>query len=162
MCVFTAQALKEASNANLLSRAWWFPFFRYLEGNVSANGALPRQYEWPLPWPKRLRSGVLPGKRSLIKGVWRNKELRTRCLCCCRYVTIGWKTVKRAVTCTFAGGPCPPRGCLEGTCCCEPRLTTSFAWSRGADWPRLLVSGHFHHLQPGSQTARQTDASSKL
>nr|CAB3266028.1 phosphatidylcholine:ceramide cholinephosphotransferase 2-like [Phallusia mammillata] len=61
-------ALKEESNANMLSRAWWFPIFRYLEGNVCAS-ALPRQFEWPLPWPRNLRNSAITGRRSPIKGV---------------------------------------------------------------------------------------------
>jgi len=43
--------LASPSPAGYLSRVWWFPMFRYLEANVT--GPLPRQYEWPLPWPRR-------------------------------------------------------------------------------------------------------------
>lgn len=34
----------------MISREWWFFFFSYLEKNV--RGPVPRQYNWPLPWPK--------------------------------------------------------------------------------------------------------------
>ncbi|XP_001604236.1 phosphatidylcholine:ceramide cholinephosphotransferase 2 isoform X3 [Nasonia vitripennis] len=44
--------LKQYGPNNFLARLWWFPLFRYFEKNVS--GTLPRQYEWPLPWPRRL------------------------------------------------------------------------------------------------------------
>ncbi|XP_014237769.1 phosphatidylcholine:ceramide cholinephosphotransferase 2-like isoform X2 [Trichogramma pretiosum] len=37
---------------NFFTRLWWFPIFMYFEKNV--NGVVPRQYEWPLPWPRRL------------------------------------------------------------------------------------------------------------
>ncbi|KAF2355835.1 Sphingomyelin synthase-like domain [Trinorchestia longiramus] len=43
--------LKEAGPHNYFSRIWWFSVFRYFEGNV--GGTVPRQYEWPLPWPRR-------------------------------------------------------------------------------------------------------------
>ncbi|KAK0175485.1 hypothetical protein PV327_009232 [Microctonus hyperodae] len=43
--------LKQSGPSNLLSRLWWFPLFKYLEKNVGGN--LPRQYDWPLPWPRR-------------------------------------------------------------------------------------------------------------
>ncbi|XP_075216755.1 phosphatidylcholine:ceramide cholinephosphotransferase 2-like isoform X2 [Lycorma delicatula] len=43
--------LKQPSTNNCLSRIWWFRFFRYFEGNVGAP--IPRQYDWPLPWPRR-------------------------------------------------------------------------------------------------------------
>jgi shingomyelin synthase len=42
--------LKESSASNLLSRECWFGFFRYMEQNVGAS--VPRQFEWPLPWPR--------------------------------------------------------------------------------------------------------------
>lgn len=44
-------SLKVASQNNYLSRSWWFPLFSYFEKNV--GGVVPRQYEWPLPWPRR-------------------------------------------------------------------------------------------------------------
>ncbi|XP_058810009.1 phosphatidylcholine:ceramide cholinephosphotransferase 2-like isoform X2 [Phymastichus coffea] len=44
--------LKQYGSNNFLARLWWFPIFRYFEKNVS--GTVPRQYEWPLPWPRRL------------------------------------------------------------------------------------------------------------
>lgn len=44
-------SLKNASPNNFLSRIWWFPLFSYFEKNV--YGVVPRQYEWPLPWPRR-------------------------------------------------------------------------------------------------------------
>ncbi|CAG7716201.1 unnamed protein product [Allacma fusca] len=40
--------LKNASTSNFLSRIWWFPIFRYLEGNV--GGVLPKVYS--CPWMK--------------------------------------------------------------------------------------------------------------
>ncbi|XP_044012614.1 phosphatidylcholine:ceramide cholinephosphotransferase 2-like isoform X3 [Aphidius gifuensis] len=36
---------------NFLARLWWFPLFKYFEKNV--GGVVPRQYEWPLPWPRK-------------------------------------------------------------------------------------------------------------
>lgn len=48
------QKLKEWGPNNYLSRVWWFPVFRYFEGNVM--GPVPRQYDWPLPWPRRFLS----------------------------------------------------------------------------------------------------------
>ncbi|KAH9376384.1 hypothetical protein HPB48_001771 [Haemaphysalis longicornis] len=44
-------SLKVASENNFLSRSWWFPLFTYFEKNV--GGVLPREYEWPLPWPRK-------------------------------------------------------------------------------------------------------------
>ncbi|KAJ8919917.1 hypothetical protein NQ315_006446 [Exocentrus adspersus] len=44
-------SLKQYSSNNLLSREWWFGMFLYFEGNV--GGPLPRQFNWPLPWPRR-------------------------------------------------------------------------------------------------------------
>ncbi|XP_050532109.1 phosphatidylcholine:ceramide cholinephosphotransferase 2-like isoform X2 [Daktulosphaira vitifoliae] len=41
---------KQSSTYNYLSRAWWFRIFCYFEENI--DGPLPRQYDWPLPWPK--------------------------------------------------------------------------------------------------------------
>ncbi|KAG0411872.1 hypothetical protein HPB47_011010, partial [Ixodes persulcatus] len=46
------QSLKNPSQNNYLARAWWFFIFSYFEKNVGA--VVPRQYEWPLPWPRRL------------------------------------------------------------------------------------------------------------
>lgn len=43
--------LKQSSPNNFLGREWWYSIFLYFEGNVS--GPLPRQYDWPLPWPRR-------------------------------------------------------------------------------------------------------------
>ncbi|XP_064457925.1 phosphatidylcholine:ceramide cholinephosphotransferase 2-like [Ornithodoros turicata] len=40
-----------SQNNNFLARVWWFPLFTYFEKNV--GGVVPRQYEWPLPWPRR-------------------------------------------------------------------------------------------------------------
>lgn len=45
------QSLKNPSQNNYLARAWWFFIFSYFEKNVGA--VVPRQYEWPLPWPRR-------------------------------------------------------------------------------------------------------------
>ncbi|XP_046392399.1 phosphatidylcholine:ceramide cholinephosphotransferase 2-like isoform X2 [Ischnura elegans] len=44
-------SLKQSGPNNFLSRVWWYSMFRYFEGNV--GGPVPRQYEWPLPWPRR-------------------------------------------------------------------------------------------------------------
>lgn len=33
-----------------LTRDFWFPLLQYFERNV--RGPLPKQFEWPLPWPK--------------------------------------------------------------------------------------------------------------
>ncbi|XP_066260359.1 phosphatidylcholine:ceramide cholinephosphotransferase 2-like isoform X2 [Euwallacea similis] len=46
--------LKQFSSNNLLSRSWWFALFLYFEGNV--GGPVPRQFDWPLPWPRRWHS----------------------------------------------------------------------------------------------------------
>ncbi|EEB16485.1 Phosphatidylcholine:ceramide cholinephosphotransferase, putative [Pediculus humanus corporis] len=45
---------KELGPNNFLARVWWYPVFKYFEGNVA--GPLPRQYDWPLPWPRRFLS----------------------------------------------------------------------------------------------------------
>lgn len=44
-------SLKKPGSHNYLARAWWFPLFRYFEANVGVK--VPRQHEWPLPWPRR-------------------------------------------------------------------------------------------------------------
>ncbi|KAL1516852.1 hypothetical protein ABEB36_000697 [Hypothenemus hampei] len=46
--------LKQFSSNNLLSRLWSFSLFLYFEGNV--GGPLPKQFDWPLPWPRRWQS----------------------------------------------------------------------------------------------------------
>ncbi|XP_060519262.1 phosphatidylcholine:ceramide cholinephosphotransferase 2-like isoform X2 [Cylas formicarius] len=46
--------LKQFSSNNLLSRSWWFALFLYFESNV--GGPIPRQFDWPLPWPRRWHS----------------------------------------------------------------------------------------------------------
>ncbi|XP_011305541.1 phosphatidylcholine:ceramide cholinephosphotransferase 2 isoform X3 [Fopius arisanus] len=43
--------LKQYGPNNFLARLWWFPLFKYFEKNV--GGVVPRQYDWPLPWPRR-------------------------------------------------------------------------------------------------------------
>ncbi|XP_033362316.1 phosphatidylcholine:ceramide cholinephosphotransferase 2-like isoform X1 [Bombus vosnesenskii] len=43
--------LKQYEPNNFLARLWWFPIFKYFEKNV--GGTVPRQYDWPLPWPRR-------------------------------------------------------------------------------------------------------------
>lgn len=43
--------LKQHSANNFLTRLWWFPIFKYFEKNIV--GPVPRQYDWPLPWPRR-------------------------------------------------------------------------------------------------------------
>lgn len=43
--------LKKTGPNNYLAREWWFRFFQYFEQNV--GGPVPRQYDWPLPWPRR-------------------------------------------------------------------------------------------------------------
>ncbi|XP_044258432.1 phosphatidylcholine:ceramide cholinephosphotransferase 2-like isoform X2 [Tribolium madens] len=47
-------SLKQHSPNNLLGREWWYCFFLYFEGNV--GGPIPRQFDWPLPWPRRFHS----------------------------------------------------------------------------------------------------------
>lgn len=47
-------SLKENNQSNYLERLWWYRFFQYFECNVQGN--LPRQFEWPLPWPRRWSS----------------------------------------------------------------------------------------------------------
>lgn len=42
---------KQSGPSNFLARLWWFPIFKYFEKNV--GGTVPRQYDWPLPWPRR-------------------------------------------------------------------------------------------------------------
>ncbi|CAH1108387.1 unnamed protein product [Psylliodes chrysocephalus] len=44
-------SLKQHSSNNLIGREWWFSLFLYFEGNV--GGPLPRQFNWPFPWPRR-------------------------------------------------------------------------------------------------------------
>ncbi|XP_023719587.1 phosphatidylcholine:ceramide cholinephosphotransferase 2 isoform X2 [Cryptotermes secundus] len=53
--------LKQNGPNNFLSRMWWFPLFWYFEKNV--GGPVPRQYEWPLPWPRRCH-GKHPNRNS--------------------------------------------------------------------------------------------------
>ncbi|XP_049951092.1 phosphatidylcholine:ceramide cholinephosphotransferase 2-like isoform X1 [Schistocerca serialis cubense] len=53
--------LKQNGPNNFLARLWWFPVFRYFEKNV--GGPVPRQYEWPLPWP-RWCHGKHPNRNS--------------------------------------------------------------------------------------------------
>ncbi|XP_076656199.1 phosphatidylcholine:ceramide cholinephosphotransferase 2 isoform X3 [Halictus rubicundus] len=43
--------LKQYEPNNFLTRLWWFRMFKYFEKNV--GGTVPRQYDWPLPWPRR-------------------------------------------------------------------------------------------------------------
>ncbi|XP_044735305.1 phosphatidylcholine:ceramide cholinephosphotransferase 1-like [Chrysoperla carnea] len=45
---------KNSSTNNYIGKEWWFPLFKYFECNV--GGVVPRQYNWPLPWPKRCLS----------------------------------------------------------------------------------------------------------
>ncbi|XP_039276655.1 phosphatidylcholine:ceramide cholinephosphotransferase 2-like isoform X2 [Nilaparvata lugens] len=44
--------LKHPGLNNHLSRVWWYSLFQYFEANV--GGPVPRQYDWPLPWPRRM------------------------------------------------------------------------------------------------------------
>ncbi|XP_021938002.1 phosphatidylcholine:ceramide cholinephosphotransferase 2-like isoform X5 [Zootermopsis nevadensis] len=53
--------LKHSGPNNFLSRMWWYPLFWYFEKNV--GGPVPRQYEWPLPWPRRCH-GKHPNRDS--------------------------------------------------------------------------------------------------
>lgn len=53
--------LKQNGPNNFLARLWWFPIFKYFEKNV--GGPVPRQYEWPLPWP-RWCHGKHPNRNS--------------------------------------------------------------------------------------------------
>ncbi|XP_033229824.1 phosphatidylcholine:ceramide cholinephosphotransferase 2-like isoform X2 [Belonocnema kinseyi] len=43
--------LKQNGPNNFFARLWWFPLFKYFEKNI--GGPVPRQYDWPLPWPRR-------------------------------------------------------------------------------------------------------------
>ncbi|VVC37867.1 Hypothetical protein CINCED_3A020211 [Cinara cedri] len=54
--------LKHSSSNNYLSRSWWFWIFRYFEENI--NGPIPRQYNWPLPWPRRFTAAKYPNRDS--------------------------------------------------------------------------------------------------
>ncbi|KRY71781.1 Phosphatidylcholine:ceramide cholinephosphotransferase 1 [Trichinella pseudospiralis] len=53
--------LREYSVTNLMSRECWFPLFRYMECNVAPS--VPRQFEWPLSWPRCFKSTSLSGSR---------------------------------------------------------------------------------------------------
>ncbi|KRY51442.1 Phosphatidylcholine:ceramide cholinephosphotransferase 1 [Trichinella britovi] len=53
--------LKEYSVTNLMSRECWFSLFRYMECNVAPS--VPRQFEWPLSWPRCFKSASLGGSR---------------------------------------------------------------------------------------------------
>lgn len=53
--------LKQSGSNNYLAKEWWFRFFKYFEKNV--RGPVPRQYEWPLPWPRHFHS-KLPNRES--------------------------------------------------------------------------------------------------
>lgn len=46
--------LKKSGPNNYIGREWWFPIFQYFERNV--GGPVPREYNWPLPWPRRCHS----------------------------------------------------------------------------------------------------------
>nr|XP_018914296.1 PREDICTED: phosphatidylcholine:ceramide cholinephosphotransferase 2-like isoform X2 [Bemisia tabaci] len=46
--------LKQSSSRNHLSKVWWFRLFLFFECNIGAP--VPRQYDWPLPWPRRCLS----------------------------------------------------------------------------------------------------------
>lgn len=61
------QSLKIQSKSNHWSKVWWFRIFKYFEENIRCNGCLPADYEWPLPWPIRMKYSVI--RRSPIKGV---------------------------------------------------------------------------------------------
>jgi len=45
------EILQQYGPNNFLARLWWFSIFKYFEKNV--GGTVPRQYDWPLPWPRR-------------------------------------------------------------------------------------------------------------
>ncbi|XP_049819349.1 phosphatidylcholine:ceramide cholinephosphotransferase 2 isoform X3 [Aethina tumida] len=47
-------SLKQHSPNNHIGREWWFSIFLYFEKNV--GGPVPRQFDWPLPWPRRFHS----------------------------------------------------------------------------------------------------------
>lgn len=48
------QSLKESGPQNYFGRLWWYNIFQYFECNI--QGTIPRNYEWPLPWPRRWRA----------------------------------------------------------------------------------------------------------
>lgn len=57
--------LKQSSPHNLLSREWWFVPFKYFEKNI--RGPVPRQYDWPISWPRTRRPVIMsrvPGRES--------------------------------------------------------------------------------------------------
>uniref|UniRef100_A0A336MFI9 CSON000863 protein n=1 Tax=Culicoides sonorensis TaxID=179676 RepID=A0A336MFI9_CULSO len=47
---------------NLLSREWWFFYFKYFEQNV--KGPLPHAFEWPISIPRRFLHAKLPNHRE--------------------------------------------------------------------------------------------------
>ncbi|XP_026473114.1 phosphatidylcholine:ceramide cholinephosphotransferase 2-like [Ctenocephalides felis] len=54
--------LKHKSTNNYLSRVFWFKLFRYFEKNI--GGVVPKQYDWPLPWPRKFLSRKYPNRDS--------------------------------------------------------------------------------------------------
>ncbi|XP_025420930.1 phosphatidylcholine:ceramide cholinephosphotransferase 2-like isoform X2 [Sipha flava] len=54
--------LKHSSSNNYLARSWWFWLFKYFEGNI--NGPIPRQYDWPLPWPQHFTTAKYRNRDS--------------------------------------------------------------------------------------------------
>jgi len=57
-----SQLLKQ-NNYNLLSREWWFNYFKFFEKNV--KGPLPNAYDWPITFPRRfLHHAKLPNRES--------------------------------------------------------------------------------------------------
>uniref|UniRef100_T1GHC5 Dynein axonemal assembly factor 11-like CS domain-containing protein n=1 Tax=Megaselia scalaris TaxID=36166 RepID=T1GHC5_MEGSC len=67
---YTYLNFNNATSTNYLSREWWFTYFKYFEKNV--RGPVPRQYEWPLPWPRQLHS-KLPN-REITEQLIRKKS----------------------------------------------------------------------------------------
>ncbi|XP_037909504.1 phosphatidylcholine:ceramide cholinephosphotransferase 1-like isoform X3 [Hermetia illucens] len=51
----------QSGSNNYIGREWWYTYFKYFEKNV--RGPVPRQYEWPLPWPRQFHS-KLPNRES--------------------------------------------------------------------------------------------------
>ncbi|XP_077289824.1 phosphatidylcholine:ceramide cholinephosphotransferase 2-like isoform X2 [Arctopsyche grandis] len=46
----TLTGRQSRQSLGMITKEWWYPIFLYFEKNV--HGPLPRQYNWPLVWPK--------------------------------------------------------------------------------------------------------------
>lgn len=52
--IYIIFSLQKSGPNNFIAREWWFIMFQYFEKNI--GGPVPRQYDWPLPWPRRCHS----------------------------------------------------------------------------------------------------------